>query len=281
MELQQLGILDQLGAADGAGVQYQRPHPVHQSLVAAHGRHRRPARRHLLRSLRARRARGAAGPLPLALDRRSRVTTADPLVPILWANYTRGDQGRSETIEVSPELDLKVSSRFTTSLGASIQSQPERHPVLRHVHGCVGRRALHLRPSRPADVQPDLAAGLHLHADHVTPDLRVAVRLQGDLLRRARGGGGARERVRRALPPYGDPAVTGDPGGFNFQQFRSNVVFRWEYRPGSTLFLVWSQGREGSRRRRGRQDVPGRSGRPVRPAGGRTFLVKVSYWLTP
>ena len=28
---------------------------------------------------------------------------------------------------------------------------------------------------------------------------------------------------------------------FNFVQFRSNLVARWEYRPGSELFLVWSQ----------------------------------------
>lgn len=31
---------------------------------------------------------------------------------------------------------------------------------------------------------------------------------------------------------------------FNFKQFRANAVLRWEYRPGSTLFVVWSQGRE-------------------------------------
>ena len=30
---------------------------------------------------------------------------------------------------------------------------------------------------------------------------------------------------------------------FNFRQFRSNLVIRWEYSPGSTLFLVWSQGK--------------------------------------
>ena len=29
---------------------------------------------------------------------------------------------------------------------------------------------------------------------------------------------------------------------FNFVQFRSNLVARWEYKPGSELFLVWSQG---------------------------------------
>lgn len=28
---------------------------------------------------------------------------------------------------------------------------------------------------------------------------------------------------------------------FNFIQFRSNMVFRWEYKPGSELFLVWSK----------------------------------------
>ena len=33
---------------------------------------------------------------------------------------------------------------------------------------------------------------------------------------------------------------------FNFRQFRSNLVVRWEYLPGSTIYLVWSQGRTSS-----------------------------------
>ena len=33
---------------------------------------------------------------------------------------------------------------------------------------------------------------------------------------------------------------------FNFREFRSNLVLRWEYRPGSLLYLVWTQGRTGS-----------------------------------
>ncbi len=36
----------------------------------------------------------------------------------------------------------------------------------------------------------------------------------------------------------------GDPD-FNFVQFRSNLVLRWEYRPSSTLFFVWQQGLAG------------------------------------
>lgn len=34
---------------------------------------------------------------------------------------------------------------------------------------------------------------------------------------------------------------TFDDPNFNFVQFRSNLVFRWEYIPGSELFLVWNQ----------------------------------------
>lgn len=34
-----------------------------------------------------------------------------------------------------------------------------------------------------------------------------------------------------------------DNPDFNFVQFRSNMVIRWEYIPGSTLFLVWTQSR--------------------------------------
>jgi hypothetical protein len=30
---------------------------------------------------------------------------------------------------------------------------------------------------------------------------------------------------------------------FSFRQFRSNLVFRWEYKPGSTIYLVWQNSR--------------------------------------
>ncbi len=37
-----------------------------------------------------------------------------------------------------------------------------------------------------------------------------------------------------------------DNPDFNFKQFRSNFVLRWEYSPGSALFVVWSQDRTGA-----------------------------------
>lgn len=66
---------------------------------------------------------------------------------------------------------------------------------------------------------------------------------------------------------------------FNYRSIRGNVVLRWEYRPGSTLFLVWTQDRENVE--------PFGDGLSVRrewSAFGDTrpnnyFLIKVNYWL--
>jgi hypothetical protein len=65
---------------------------------------------------------------------------------------------------------------------------------------------------------------------------------------------------------------------FNARSFRSNMVLRWEWRPGSTLFVVWQQDRAASLT----------NGNHVRPAdvwdslsqnGSNFFAVKLNYWL--
>ena len=58
---------------------------------------------------------------------------------------------------------------------------------------------------------------------------------------------GRAERYEDRYAPY---AYAGN-ADFNVLSFRTTNVLRWEYRPGSTLFVVWQQGREGS-------GVPGR-----------------------
>ena len=40
----------------------------------------------------------------------------------------------------------------------------------------------------------------------------------------------------------GDPDYAFDYPDFNFKQFRSNLVVRWEFQPSSILYFVWSQG---------------------------------------
>jgi hypothetical protein len=56
-------------------------------------------------------------------------------------------------------------------------------------------------------------------------------------------------------------------------------VLRWEYRPGSTLFLVWQHGREGFEPAYGTRSFGGDLGDLFRLHGDNTFLVKLSYWL--
>jgi hypothetical protein len=41
----------------------------------------------------------------------------------------------------------------------------------------------------------------------------------------------------------GDTDYTVDDPDFNFRDFNSNLVVRWEYQPGSLLYVVWSQAR--------------------------------------
>lgn len=79
--------------------------------------------------------------------------------------------------------------------------------------------------------------------------------------------------------PYGDPAVQSNPSGFNVRQFRSNVVLRWEYLPGSTLFLVWTQGRQGFAPEEGSRSMGANLSDLFRLPAGNTFLLKASYWM--
>ncbi|MEP6591410.1 MAG: DUF5916 domain-containing protein [Gemmatimonadota bacterium] len=73
------------------------------------------------------------------------------------------------------------------------------------------------------------------------------------------------------------PFMVGDPD-FNFRSLRGNAVIRWEYRPGSTIFLVWQQSREGSENYGDfsfRRDFNAIFHRPAT----NVFAVKATYWL--
>jgi hypothetical protein len=65
---------------------------------------------------------------------------------------------------------------------------------------------------------------------------------------------------------------------FNVKQFRSNAVLRWEYRPGSTLFLVWSQGRS-QRDAFGDYSFGRDAGDLFASPATNVLLLKVNYWL--
>jgi hypothetical protein len=84
-------------------------------------------------------------------------------------------------------------------------------------------------------------------------------------------------RAARYEDRYTPTAYDGNPD-FNFRSFRTTNVLRWEYKPGSALFVVWQQGREDvadSGAFRFGQDFRSVFAVPARNA----FLVKWTYWI--
>jgi hypothetical protein len=200
------------------------------------------------------------------------------LVPYFWLNYMRGDGGRSETISLEPTLKYKLSARFTTELsaiwernrndvqyfGTFTDAAAAEHYTFAHLE----QKTLSLTWRLGYTFTPNTSLQVYA-SPFISKGTYSDVRELADP--RAKDYD-ARYR------PYDDPEVAQGPGGFNVKEFRSNVVFRWEYRPGSTLFLVWSQGREGLAEAEGPKSFGGDLGDLFGERADNTFLVKVSYW---
>ena len=66
---------------------------------------------------------------------------------------------------------------------------------------------------------------------------------------------------------------------FNFLQLRSNFVAKWEYRPGSFLYFVWSGERTGNAA--SATDTMGDSFSQLWDIfPGNIFLIKLNYWFS-
>ena len=109
----------------------------------------------------------------------------------------------------------------------------------------------------------------------------------GELLRageRARLLYGAADTTLQ-VAPNGDRNVTTGDGSFTIanpdfrvRSMRSTAVVRWEWRPGSTLYLVWQQDRSLRQQidiRAGFRDLVGALSAP----GSNSFVIKTSVWL--
>ncbi len=71
--------------------------------------------------------------------------------------------------------------------------------------------------------------------------------------------------------------VTFEDPDFNYKSLRLNAVFRWEYRPGSTLYLVWTQFKE-NEIGPGTLDLSRDVDSLFDTEPDNIFLVKVTYW---
>jgi hypothetical protein len=201
------------------------------------------------------------------------------LAPSLWVNYSRSDGGRTHSLSVEPSVALQVSSQWQFSLDVTATQNEDN-----------GQWIGNFRDSTTSVMHYAFA---HLHQHTLTTALRMtyiatpALSLQVYANPFFSTGSYSNPRELSATPraaSYDARYVAYTPpasaiSGFNDKEFRSNTVLRWEYRPGSTLYLVWTQGRSRYDNVPDRRAWTGtyRDLFDIRPDN--TFLLKVSYWL--
>ena len=203
----------------------------------------------------------------------------------VWFNGGKDDEGRSVRADVSPRVDFRISSRFSTSMGVSYSRNGDDSQFY-SASGAVGNDTTHYTFARLDQTTLSLNTRLNFTA---TPNLSfqfyaepfVSNGTYADL----------KEIASARAESYGDRFKSygnknGAFDGFNYRQFNSNAVLRYEYRPGSTLFMVWQQGRSnslapGDQGYYGTYDFGRDYNAAFRDHPNNTFLVKWSYWVNP
>ena len=200
------------------------------------------------------------------------------VVPSFWVYRGRGDYGASHYIEYSPAVTLIPMSQLQVELSADWAKNTDdsqwlgnftdassiTHYAFAHLE--QETRSLGVRLSYTAT--PTLSFQLYA-APFVSRGVYTNTR---ELSATPRA-----ERYEDRYAPYTPPA--GTSLGFDVLQVRSNSVMRWEFRPGSTLFAVWTHGRDGYD-----PTFTPRSWRDeyndlfaLHPSN--TFLLKLAYWM--
>ncbi len=203
----------------------------------------------------------------------------------VWVGGWKGDEGRSFDAWLNPRLDFRVSSRFSTSLGFMYERNADDKQYY-GTYGALGNDTTHYTFARLDQTTVSVNARMNFTA---TPNL--SFQFYGEPFVSNGLYSDWKEFAAPRAAAYADrykPFRSGNGivDGFNYRQFRSNTVVRYEYRPGSTLFVVWQQGRNNVL-------APGDEGymtnysfsrdynTPFRDHPNNTVLVKWSYWLNP
>ena len=200
------------------------------------------------------------------------------LVPSMWVNLARGDEGQSHGTSLEPSLSLRFSSRMQASVGARFSHDINDAQWYENTVDDAG--VTHYTFARLD--QNTVSMNLRLNYT-LTPDMTFefygepfTTRGEYSEFKEVSGTPEA-DAYEARYSPLLMPAAEGR--GFSFSQLRTNAVARWEYRPGSTVFLVWAHGRQASENRF--SDVSWN--RDYRELFERhpdnTFLIKVAYWL--
>ncbi len=200
------------------------------------------------------------------------------IVPSMWVNLGFYHEGKSRDVSLSPSLTLNLSTRLRASLGAGIDQMDndmqwyenvvdENTGDTDFVFAHLDQRTLSLNVRLNYTATPDLT--LEFYGQPFVSTGTYSNFREVSATPRA-------DDFENRFVPYGTPGQT---ESFRFSQLRTNTVLRWEYRPGSTLFLVWAHGRQAfvdnPLETSWRDDY--RDLFDLHPDN--TFLIKLAYWL--
>ena len=199
------------------------------------------------------------------------------VVPGLSAFWNNGDEGRSRSISAGPTVSVRVASRFSADLGMN-WSRDVNAAQWYGNYGALLSDTTHYTFARLDQHTLSMTTRLNFTA---TPNLSLQVYAQPFVTSGSYSGWMELNDPRAArfadrYKPYSNPDGL---AGFNYKQLRSNTVVRWEYRPGSVLYFVWSQQREQDGIDPGSFQFGRDYGNLFRAHPGNTFLIKGSYWL--
>jgi hypothetical protein len=167
------------------------------------------------------------------------------------------------SLQPSGQLQLSVATRYEKGLDVAQwikNTDTTGDGVDDHIYGTLRRNVVDITLRGTYSIHRDLTLQAYLQPF-------VAV---GDY-----------ENIRRLARPLShdfEPAVIDSDPDFNRKSVRGNVVLRWEYVRGSTLFLVWDVSQEDTRRAgvfRPARDLSDAFGAPSK----HVLMAKVTYWL--
>jgi hypothetical protein len=198
--------------------------------------------------------------------------------PYMFAGKYGSDDGNSHGHWINPSVDFRVSSRFSASFGANYEHAIDDNQWVGNF-GDTGSDTTHFTFVHLDQNTLSLSSRLNFTA---SPTLSLQFYAQPFMTTGTYSNW--RELSNPRAEEYNDrykPYLGGDPGGFDFKQLRSNTVVRWEYRPGSTVFFVWQQGRELSSDQPNEFNFRHDLGNLFSLHPSNTLLVKASYWFNP
>nr|MBA2707442.1 hypothetical protein [Gemmatimonadaceae bacterium] len=195
----------------------------------------------------------------------------------LFAGRWKGDDGNSKSWWIGPGMNFRIASQFSESLGLNY-SKDINDKQWRANFGVAGNDTTHYTFARLDQKTVSLTSRINYTA---TPNLSLQIYAQpfvstGDYTNWRELADPRASDYAARFKPY-----AGDPGSFSFKQFRSNTVLRWEYMPGSTMFVVWAQGRQLDGLAGSEFNFRRDMGDVFDTHPDNTFLVKFSYWFNP